>query len=237
MSQVNCLIADDEPIAREIIQNYCRHFPVLNVVASCSNALEAKTEMQKQKIDILFLDINMPVLDGIAFLKTIKNQPQVIFTTAYKEYALNAFDLAACDYLLKPFSLERFIVAVDKAIGQLNKALPLIQPISIETKSEEYLFIKTDSKIYKVLYADILYAEAQGNYTKIVTVSNILMPGMTFSNFEQQLPKSLFIRVHRSFIINKSSISHIEGNRVFINRIEIPIGNNYKEEFMKELGL
>ena len=237
MNRINCLIADDEPIAREIIQNYCSHLPVLNVVASCSNALEAKAAMQQQKIDILFLDINMPVLDGIAFLKTVKDPPQVIFTTAYKEYALNAFDLAACDYLLKPFSLERFIVAVDKALERLNKPALLPPTSGTAANTEDYLFIKTDSKIYRILYKDILYAEANGNYTKIVTVQNTLMPGMTFSNFEQQLPRSIFIRVHRSFIINKSAISHIEGNRVYINRIEIPVGSNYKEEFLKELGL
>jgi len=236
MNRFNCLIADDEPIARDIIQSYCNHLPALNVVASCSNALEAKAALQKQKIDILFLDINMPVLDGIAFLKTVKDPPQVIFTTAYKEYAVNAFDLAACDYLLKPFSLERFIVAVDKAMAQLNRS-PVPQPAGETAKPEDHLFIKTDNKIYKIFYRDILYAEASGNYTKIVTVQSTLMAGLTFSGFEQQLPGSLFVRVHRSFIINKLAISHIEGNRVFIHKVEIPIGSNYKETFLKELGL
>ena len=237
MNRINCLIADDEPIARDIIQGYCNHLPVLNVVASCSNALEAKAALQQQKVDILFLDINMPVLDGIAFLKTIKDQPQVIFTTAYKEYAVNAFDLAACDYLLKPFSLERFIVAVDKAIERLSKPVATAPAVSPETRTEDHLFVKIDSKIYKIVYRDILYAEANGNYTRIVTAQNTFMPGMTFSNFEQLLPPSLFFRVHRSFIINKSAIALIEGNRVFINKIEIPIGSNYKEAFLKELGL
>lgn len=237
MDRFNCLIADDEPIAREIIQGYCNHLPVLNVVATCVNALEAKAALQLHRIDILFLDINMPVLDGIAFLKTVKDPPEVIFTTAYKEYAVNAFDLAACDYLLKPFSLDRFIVAVDKAIERLNKPAPPAQQPVTDVKGEDALFIKTDSKIYRIPYKDILYAEANGNYTKIVTVHNTYMPGMTFSHFEQQLPGSSFIRVHRSFIINKSFISHIEGNRVFLNRIEIPVGSNYKDAFLKELGL
>lgn len=236
MNRYNCLVADDEPIAREIIEGYCNHLPALQVIASCGNALEAKTVLQQQPVDILFLDINMPVLDGIAFLKTIKTPPQVIFTTAYKEYAVNAFDLAAVDYLLKPFSLERFIVAVDKAIERINKPAAM-QPVTTVAKEEGYLFVRTDSKIYKLLFKDILYAEANGNYTKIVTTSQTLMPGMTFSSFEEQLPKSLFIRVHRSFIINKAALSHIEGNRIFINRIEIPIGSNYKEEFLKALGL
>jgi len=192
--------------------------------------------MQQQKVDILFLDINMPVLDGISFLKTIQHKPQVIFTTAYKEYALNAFDLAAVDYLLKPFSLERFIVAVDKALERINKPSAVIQYQS-EEKAESDLFIKTDSKIYRLACKDIIYAEANGNYTKIVTTQQTLTAGITFTSFEQQLPSSIFIRVHRSFIINKSFISHIEGNRVFVNAIEIPIGNNYKEVFLKELGI
>ncbi|HLG40680.1 MAG TPA: LytTR family DNA-binding domain-containing protein [Chitinophagaceae bacterium] len=237
MASVNCLIADDEPIARDIIENYCSHLPMLKIVASCGNALEAKGIMQKEKVDILFLDINMPVLDGISFLKTIQHRPQVIFTTAYKEYALNAFDLAAVDYLLKPFSLERFIVAVDKAIERLNKTPPMAGQSLPEEKTEDYLFVKTDSKIYRVAHKDIIYAEANGNYTKIITTQLTLMPAITFSGFEEQLPASGFIRVHRSFIINKSFITHIEGNRVFINAVEIPIGINYKEKFLKELGL
>ena len=237
MATVNCLVADDEPIAREIIQNYCAHLPNLKVVASCSNALEAKTAMQQLQVDILFLDINMPVLDGISFLKTIKNPPQVIFTTAYKEYALNAFDLAAVDYLLKPFSLERFIVAVDKAIERLSKNVSNTPPPEAEEKPGDFLFIKTDSKIYRILHHDIVYAEANGNYTKIVTTHHTYLPALTFSGFEQQLPLASFIRVHRSFIINKSFINHIEGNRVFVNNIEIPIGSNYKEEFLKALGI
>lgn len=233
MGRFRCVIADDEPIAREIIEGYCTHLPHLEVIASCSNALEAKAVLQQQRVDILFLDINMPVLDGIAFMKTLREPPQVIFTTAYKEYAVNAFDLAACDYLLKPFSMERFIVAVDKAIENLSKR---IAP-NIATDEEQALFIKTDNKIFRVLFKDILFAEASGNYTKIVTLQQTYMPALTFSALEQQLPASLFIRVHRSFIIGKSSISHIEGNRVFLHRIEIPIGSNYKEAFLKELGL
>ncbi|MEO6285496.1 MAG: LytTR family DNA-binding domain-containing protein [Dyadobacter sp.] len=236
MQTFNCLIVDDEPIARDIINKYCGHLPYLNVVASCGMALEAKTVLQQQRVDILFLDINMPVMDGIMFLKTLKNPPQVIFTTAYKEYALDAFDLSACDYLLKPFSMERFMVAVDKAIEKLNTT-PVTFQENTEPKTEDFIFIKTDGKIYKIRHDDLLYAEANGNYTKIKTVQNTLLPAMTFSNFEELVPKSLFLRVHRSFIINKSKIDHIEGNRVFINETEIPIGSNYKELFMRQLGL
>ncbi len=236
MNRINCLIVDDEPISREIIEGYCKHLPYLAIVGSCDNALKAKMVLQQEKVDIIFLDINMPVMDGISFLKTMKNPPQVIFTTAYKEYALDAFDLSAIDYLLKPFSLERFIIAVDKAAEKIQ-GMQMHTPAATEnTDAENFFFIKTEGKIFKILFNDVLYAEASGNYTKIITTQNTLMPSMTFTALTELLPANIFIRVHRSFIINKSKIGHIEGNRVYINDVEIPIGSNHKEEFLKALG-
>lgn len=236
MTPIDCLIVDDEPIARDIIRTYCAHLPYLRVAGVCGSALEARTALMLQKVDIVFLDINMPVMDGISFLKTLKTPPQIIFTTAYKEYAVDAFDLAACDYLLKPFSLERFIVAVDKAMEKLQPAgSPLTA--SGESKEDDFLFLKADGRIYKVMHDDLLYAEANGNYTKVRTTQHTLLPAMTFSGFEELVPKSKFLRVHRSFIINKSKIDHIEGNRVFVQHTEIPIGSNYREQFLKQIGL
>jgi DNA-binding LytR/AlgR family response regulator len=235
MKKINCLIVDDEPIAGDIILNYCKAYPVLHVVANCSNAFEAKRILSEADIDIIFLDIEMPVLNGIGLLNTLKKPPQVIFTTAYKEYAITAFDLGVCDYLLKPFSLERFIIAVDKAIERLN--IPEQVVFNGNGTTDNYLFIKSDGKIYKINYEALFYAEAKGNYTHIVTVDFSLKPGMPFSSFEAFLPGAHFIRVHRSYIINKSKISHIEGGRVFIGKYEIPIGNNYKESFFKAIGL
>jgi len=231
---INCLIVDDEPIARDILLSYCSHLPYLNIIAACGNALEAKTWLLKQPVDLLFLDIHMPVLDGLAFLTTLKNPPQVIFTTAYKEYAVNAFDLAACDYLVKPFSLERFIVSVDKALERLHKT-----PIKAgeDVLSDGYVFIRTDNKIYRLQQQEWLYAEAQGNYTKILTTDTILLPYLSFSGFEALLPPNFAVRVHRSFLVNKSKITYIEGNRIFIGQKEIPIGTNYKAAFLKEIGL
>lgn len=234
MNRMTCLIVDDEPIAREIIQNYCAQLPYLAIVASCSNALEAKMILQKEKVDILFLDINMPVMDGISFLKTMKTPPKVIFTTAYKEYAIDAFDLTATDYLLKPFSLDRFIIAVDKAAEQIQ---PANAPLAETPPTADHFFIKTEGKIYKLLFTDVLYAEANGNHTKIVAAGNTLTPAMSFTAVEELLPADIFIRVHRSFIINKSKISHIEGNRVYVGKVEIPVGSSYKEEFLKVLGI
>lgn len=239
MTILNCLIVDDEPIARDIIYSYCEHLSNLKVIASCGNALEAKTILQNQHIDILFLDINMPVIDGVSFAKTLKNKPQIIFSTAYKEYATDAFDLEACDYLLKPFSFERFMMAIDKATAKIypiTNTQQVLAPIGANNQEENYIFIKTDGKIFKILHDDLLYGEAQGNYTRIVTRSTTLMPKMPFSNFEELLPMTRFLRIHRSFIINKSKIDHIEGNRVFVNHTELPIGSNYRESLLKELG-
>lgn len=236
MTPIECLIADDEPIARDIIRTYCAHLPYLRVAGECGSALEARTALMQQKVDIVFLDINMPVMDGISFLKTLKTPPQIIFTTAYKEYAVDAFDLAACDYLLKPFSLERFIVAVDKAMEKLQPAGHALTDTG-ESKEDDFLFLKADGKIYKIRHDDLLYAEANGNYTKVYTTQHTLLPAMTFSGFEELVPKSRFLRIHRSFIINKSKIDHIEGNRVFIQNTEIPIGSNYREQFLRQIGL
>jgi DNA-binding LytR/AlgR family response regulator len=233
---INCLVVDDEPVARSIIRNYCSHLPYLNIVAECGNALEAKDLLLANEIDLLFLDIHMPVLNGIGFLNTLKNAPQVIFTTAYQEYAVNAFDLAACDYLLKPFSLERFIVAVDKAREKLQQtAKPAIE--NSLSAQQNYFFIRAEGKIYKVLYDECLYAEAQGNYTKVVKTESVILTKMPFSTFIDLLPDELFIRVHRSFIINKTMISHIEGNRVFVKQKEIPIAQNYRDTFFNNIGV
>ncbi|WP_336517347.1 LytTR family DNA-binding domain-containing protein [Pollutibacter soli] len=233
---VRCVITDDEPIARDIIVKFCGHFPELHILAICANALEAKKVLHQEEVDLLFLDINMPVLDGISFLKTLRNPPQVIFTTAYKEYALNAFDLSAVDYLLKPFSLERFMVAVDKALDKISGTRGKAEEPTVGAV-EDALFVKADGKIFRIQFRDMVYAEANGNYTKIVCKNQTVMPMTSFSSFEEQLPKSLFIRIHRSFIINKNLITLIEGNRVFVNGLEIPIGSNYKETFMRELKL
>lgn len=239
MHKFNCLIVDDEPIARDILENYCNHLGELNIVGLCSNALEAKTMLQNQAVDILFLDIHMPVLDGISYARTLRQPPQIIFTTAFKEFAAEAFDLAACDYLLKPFSFDRFIVAIDKALEKLKPAAPqgIVQSLAVSREKEDFIFVKADNKIYKVLFEELLYAEAQGNYTKMVTTATTLMPKMVFSTLEDSLPQTLFLRTHRSFIINKSKIKHIEGNRIFINNTEIPIGSNYREQFFKILGV
>jgi DNA-binding LytR/AlgR family response regulator len=231
MRQYKCLIVDDEPIAREIIETFCSHYPSLQIIGMCENAFEAKQILLEETVDILFLDIDMPELDGISFLKTIKISPQVIFTTAYKEFALDAFELSACDYLLKPIPLNRFMVAVEKAMERLQ------QTGFNSYKPDDFIFIKTQCKIFKVSYDDLLYAEASGKKVKVVTGDETLLASLSFTTLELLLPQALFLRVHRSFIINKSRISYLEGNRIFIDKHEIAIGEFYRENLFKVLGL
>ena len=236
--RLRCLVVDDEPIARQIVEKYCSYFPELEVIASCSDALHAKQVLSATEVDIIFLDINMPVLDGIAFVKTLRYKPQIIFTTAYREHAHEAFDISACDYLLKPFSLERFMQAVDKAKGFINAPQRATAASLTESSTASPdLYFKSEGKILKLTASEILYAEAQGNNVKIVTDNGTFWTAMTFSAFEDQLPKSIFIRVQRSFIINKSRIRVIEGNRIFITTFEIPIGANYRETFLNAIGM
>jgi DNA-binding LytR/AlgR family response regulator len=234
---IDCLIVDDEPFARNIIRAYCSHLPVLNIVAECGNAIEAREILQSRPIALLFLDIHMPVLSGTGFLSTLKNPPAVIFTTAYQEYAVTAFDLAACDYLLKPFSLERFMIAVDKAKEKLQQKIVHTVSDNNLPALNDGLFIKAGGKLSRVLFQDFLYAEAQGNYTKIVTFSTSILTKQSFSAFIASLPAALFIQVHRSFIINKTLVSHIEGNRVFISGKEVPLAPAYRDNLFKDLGL
>lgn len=235
MKPFNCLIVDDEPNACDIIGHYCSRLSFLHVIAVCGDAFEAKSVLANNQIDIIFLDIHMPVLDGLSFLKTLRHPAQIIFTTAYKEYAVDAFDLTACDYLLKPFSLERFIVAVDKAVDKLNMITNRTLPM--QEISADHFFIKAEGKILRINYDELLFAEAKGNYTKVITQNKTILPAISFSNFEKLLASHFFVRVHRSYIVNKSKVESIEGNTIRINKVEIPIGSNYRDSFLKCLGL
>lgn len=225
---MNVLIVDDEPIAREIVESYCLHLDYVKVIGSVGNALEAKKLLEVSEIDLLLLDINMPVLDGMSFMKTLKgNEPLVVFTTAYREFGPEAFELNACDYLLKPFSLERFIIAVDK-VRERN---------GTTSKQGDSIFVKSDGKIIKVVLEEVLYVEANGNFCKIVQENEVIQPRLTFTAAMEMFPGHSFIRSHRSFWINKKQIKQIEGNRVFVGETEVPIGQGFRDEFLKSLGL
>ncbi len=226
MKQLQCIIADDEPIARQILENYIKEIPTLTLVASCKDAFEVMETLQNQSVDLLFLDINMPKLSGLSLLKTMQQRPEVIITTAYPEYAIEGFELSVTDYLLKPFSLERFLQAVMKV--QKKSAVP---PEATVVQKEEVslsIFVKSDKKLIKLMYDEINYVEAFGNYIKIYTDKMILVP-QTLASFLEKLPNQ-FLRIHKSFIINFDKLKLIDGNQVVLqNDVKLSIGKSYRK--------
>lgn len=223
-----CLVIEDEPLAQDVLRKFIADHPGLQLLAVCENALDAQTYIAKQEADILFLDINLPVLSGTGFLKTLKQPPLVIFTTAYAEFALEGFELDAVDYLLKPFSFERFLRAAHKALEKLEQ-----QGI----RQDAAIFIRADKKVYNVLLNDILYLEALDDYVKVVTLQQQYMVHDTMKNLLEQLPSSLFMRVHKSFVIALNKINFVEGNYVKVGTKDIPIGASYKDEIKRVLKL
>ncbi len=250
-----CLIVDDEPIARQIVRSYVQQMPMLDIAQECKNALDALTFLQKKTVDIVFLDINMPALSGLSMVKTLTKIPKIIFTTAYHEHAVESYELNATDYLLKPFSFERFTKAVFKAINSIEKELinsELITNVDnnsekappqynsvFESKNAEQIFIKADGKLHQIYFNDILFCEAMKNYTRIVLKNgNKIMPLVALSKIEEQLPTTgQFLRVHRSFIVAKTHIEAIEGHIISIGKASIPIGEQFRESFFKMIGL
>ena len=234
MKQFRCIIADDEPIARQILENYIEEIPNLELVASCKNAFECMAIAQEQHVDLWILDINMPKLSGLALLNLMQQRPEVIITTAYPEFAVEGFMLSVTDYLLKPFSLERFLQAFLKVQNNLKNNSNVV-PGHKETDIQS-IFIKSDKKIIKVEPNSINHIEACGNYIKIFTDSMILTP-QTVSLFLKKLPDN-FVRVHKSHVINFNSIKLIEGNQIeLLNGTVLPIGKSYKKYILAKTEL
>lgn len=239
MNKINCLIVDDEELARNLVENYANRLPNLNVAQKCSTPIEAMQILKEQQIDLIFLDIQMPELTGIEFLYTLTHKPLIIFTTAYKEYALQGFDLDVVDYLLKPFRFERFIQAVNKADRILNKEAD--EPLLITEKKEadiskvtkNYILVKSDFKVYKIQYEDISYIESMKEYVAYYTKEGRKLSLGSLKKLQEQLPKDKFIRIHKSFIINISAIKALEGNLIHLENQKIPIGASFKEELLK----
>lgn len=221
---MRCLIIDDEPAARDILRTYIADVNEVQLIGECKNALEARALLKENVADLLFLDINMPRLSGIDFLKTLNHPPKVILTTAYSEYALEGYELDVVDYLLKPFSFDRFLKAVDKA----QRGLDITSP------TEQFITIKADGKLYRISYDEILFAESQGDYLTIHTKDKNITFYETMKSFSEQLPESHFVRIHRSFLIAISKVEYVEGNMVNIGGEELPIGKSYKEEFLEK---
>ncbi|MCK5028221.1 MAG: response regulator transcription factor [Bacteroidales bacterium] len=233
---MNCIAVDDEPLALSLIEDFAKKVPYLNFIKSCKNAFEAIDIIQKEKIDLIFLDINMPDISGIEFIKNIENKPLVIFVTAYSDYAVQGFELNAIDYLVKPFLFERFFKAVNKAYEHFNlKNKKVISSNNIKSFTEDYIFVKADYSSVKIYLKDILYIEGLKDYMKIYTKEKKILTLITMKKIEEKLPDSNFIRVHRSFVVALDKIESIQRNRIIINNIRIPIGNSYKENFYKRI--
>jgi len=233
---INCVIIDDEPLAREGIGNYVREIDFLHLVKTCENPLELSALLDEQTVDLIFLDIQMPKMNGIDFLKILKKPPMVIITTAFPTYALEGFQLNVMDYLLKPITFERFFKAVSKAkdYHQLinrptNTTLDKAQP------EADYFFIKCGNKYERIDIGDILFIEGMQNYVAIYTSRGKYITLQQLKNWEQHLDSRLFIRVHKSYIVSKNKIERIEGNELFIQAHNIPISRNYREQVIEQV--
>jgi DNA-binding LytR/AlgR family response regulator len=228
---IRCIIVDDEPLARELLVSYLDQLPNFSCVAVCPSALQAFSVLHEQQVDLMFLDIQMPGITGLNFLKSIKNAPKVIFTTAYMVHAVDAFELEAIDYLLKPITLERFIKAVQKVSSKKEEAA---EP-NPKSPGNNYIFLKVDKRLVKIDHPDIIYAESLGDYIKIYTPSQTYTTYLTMNKLEALLPGNKFVRIHRSSIINLDHIQFVAGNFVRINNNDLPIGLTYKDGLVQKL--
>ncbi len=234
MKILRCLIADDEPIARQIVESYIKDIPYLELVSSCKNAFEVMEVLQQETIDLLFLDINMPKFTGISLLKSLTKRPNVIITTAYPEYAIEGFELSVTDYLLKPFSLERFLQAVLKVQQKQNIDKEVIKVTPTVEKEQKSLFVKSDKKIIKLNFEEVTYIEAYGNYIKIYT-DTMILTSQTLSEFLGKLPNN-FLRIHKSYAINFNHLKLIDGNQIFLqNEVKLPIGKSFKKQVIEKI--
>ena len=232
-----CLIVDDEPLARDVLRRYIAKLPVLRLVGECSNAIDAFVFLQSNEVDLLFLDIRMPELLGTELIQSIKNPPKVIFTTAYKEYACDGFDLNAVDYLLKPIRFDRFLKALNKALPGFENDLLTSEPFELERKAGiDSIYLRIDRRQVRIVLNDILYIESAQDYIKIFTQDKVLMCKQTISSIESLINKNDFVRIHRSFIVPIKKIKSYTHELVEINKKELPIGKFYLNHFLKTIG-
>jgi DNA-binding LytR/AlgR family response regulator len=231
---VNCIIVDDEPIAREILESHLQKVAVVNVVATCKNAIEAFNQINSNQIDLIFLDINMPEISGLSFAKSINKNIKVIFTTAYREYAVDGFNLQAVDYLLKPISFERLLQAVNKYLGENSVEINETSSEIIIEKND-FIFVRADRKMVKINFSEIHFIESLSDYVKIQLQDNVIVTRETISNIEAKLPKSDFIRIHRSYIVSMASINSFTNEFIEINNKALPISRSYKKDVLFRL--
>jgi len=239
---LRALIIDDEPLAHKVILQYAKDVDFIEIAGQCHLATEALSVLKDQGIDLIFLDINMPKLKGLDFLRTLSRKPIVIITSAYEEYALESFELDVCDYLLKPFRFDRFLKAVNKAseIYQLKNQTPtsstFLQKEIIE-KHPKQIFIKSEKRLIQIDLEAINYLESYGNYVKVWLDDKFHLTPRTMTSFDEELPKDTFFKIHKSFVVNRKYINYVEGNAVVMkNKKLIPIGKNHRTEFKEFLG-
>jgi len=238
LKKIKCLIIDDEPPAQVVLKKYIEQVNALELAGACDNAMDAISFLQSEPVELLFLDIEMPGLLGTNFIRTINNPPKVIFTTAYREYAVEGFELNAVDYLLKPISFDRFITAVNKVL-QLN-----FQPINKNLQGNEptneqghpFLYLRADRKMVKILFDEILFIESLKDYIKIVTIHKTIVSRQSISSLENMLPKDTFLRIHRSYIISINKIDSFNGETIDIAKNELPIGRLFKHDVSNQLS-
>lgn len=229
---IKFIIVDDEPLAHDVIESFCELLPHLRLEKHCYNAMEAMQYLNNHTVDFMFLDINMPKLSGFDFLKTLTNPPKIIVTTAYKEFALEGYELNVSDYILKPFSFDRLVKAINKAISETPKTQTTTNP-SQTPSNKSRLFLKGDKKYHQIHLDDILYIEAYGNYSKVFLKEEMIVSHEKISSFETLIPQDNFLRVHKSFIVAIDKIKQIEGNRILIDEHKVPIGQTYKSNISK----
>ncbi|WP_246228515.1 LytR/AlgR family response regulator transcription factor [Paraflavitalea devenefica] len=229
---LQCIIIDDEPLARQGLTEYIQDVDFLQLAGAFDNPMKATDTLMQQKIDLIFLDIQMPRMTGLEFLKTLAQPPLVIFTTAYPQYAVEGFELNAIDYLLKPFSFERFWKAVMKARSLRETGM---QPAGSTTAEPDYFFIKSDNKLIKIRYDEILFVEALQNYVAVHTTEKKYITYLTFRSIEEYLPEGRFVRTHKSFIVAAAKVESIEGNDIKIGPHHIPISRTEREAVLRQL--
>lgn len=229
---INCIVVDDEPLARQLIESYINQLPEINCLGSYQTAVEAFAALHQQQIDVMFLDIEMPGITGLNFIRSLKTSTKVIFITAYTEYAVDAFEIEATDYLLKPVTFERFLKAIQK-IGFAKTEAATAYPAVAEMT---YIFLKADRRLIKVDLSSIIYIEGLGDYLKVHTTDKTYVTYMTMGKIISLLPASKFIRIHRSTIVSIDFIQFIEGNFIKVNKIDLAIGSTYREGLLQKLG-
>lgn len=235
MEKYNCILVEDEPLAAEVLEDYIKEVPFLELKCICPDAIYAMEVLQKQKIDVVFLDIHLPRLKGLDFIKTLKNPPQIIVTTAYRDYAIEGYELNVLDYLVKPISFNRFLMAVNKLKVQGGSDI-VFSSASAAASERLHLFVNVNKKMIKIYLDEILFIESKKEYISIVTKERSFLTKFQLGEIEEQLSKNNFLRIHRSFLVAKSKIDAFTATDVEIGGLQIPIGRSYKELINTLLG-